>query len=137
MESSPIKPGSLIAVVDDEESVCRALERLLRSVGFDVETFASGAAFLASRGRWRADCIVLDVHLPGLSGCEIQAHLAEAAQDVPVVMITGRDSDEARERAMAAGAAAYLRKPVDDRTLLATLAAAMAPGRKNRRPPRG
>jgi FixJ family two-component response regulator len=137
LEICPIKPGSLIAVVDDEEPVCRALERLLRSVGFEVETFASGAAFLESRGRWRADCVVLDVHLPGLSGWDVQAHLAEAAQDVPVVVITGRDSDEARERTLAAGAAAYLRKPVDDQTLLSTLAAAMAANRKNRRSPRG
>jgi FixJ family two-component response regulator len=136
VEPRPTKRGSLIAVVDDEESVCRALERLLRSVGFDVETFASGAAFLESRGRWRADCIVLDVHLPGLSGCDVQAHLSEASQDVPVVMITGRDSDEARERALAAGAAAYLRKPVDDQMLLTTLAAAMAPkGKKHQAPP--
>jgi FixJ family two-component response regulator len=137
VEPCPTKPGSLIAVVDDEESVCRALERLLRSVGFDVETFASGAAFLESRGRWRADCVVLDVHMPGLSGSDVQARLSEAAQDVPVVVITGRDTDEARERAMAAGAAAYLRKPVDDQTLLATLATAMARGGKNRRPFRG
>ena len=137
METCPTKPGSLIAVVDDEEAVCRALERLLRSVGFDVETFSSGAAFLESRGRWRADCVVLDVHLPGLSGCEIQAQLAEASQEVPVVMITGRDSEETREQAMSAGAAAYLRKPVDDQTLLSTLAAAMARTGKNRRAPRG
>ena len=137
MEIRPLKPGSLIAVVDDEESVCRALERLLRSVGFDVETFASGAAFLESRARWRADCVVLDVHLPGLSGCDVQAHLGEAAQDVPVVMITGRDSEEMREQAFAAGAAAYLRKPVDDQTLLSTLAAAIAGSKKSHGPARG
>jgi FixJ family two-component response regulator len=122
----------LIAVVDDEEAVCRALERLLRSVGFDVETFASGAAFLESRGRWRADCVVLDMHMPGVSGADVQARLAAAAQEVPVVVITGRDSDDVRERAMAAGAAAYLRKPIDDQTLLSALAAAIARGRTRR-----
>ena len=132
MELRPIKPGSLIAVVDDEESVCRALERLLRSVGLEVETFGSGAAFLESEGRWRAACVVLDVHMPGLSGCDVQARLVGAAQDVPVVVITGRDSDEAREQALAAGAAAYLRKPVDDQTLLATLADAVARARPRR-----
>ena len=132
MELRPTQSRSLIAVVDDEESVCRALERLLRSVGFDVATFASGAAFLESDGRWRAACVVLDVHMPGLSGSDVQARLAAAAQEVPVVVITGRDSEEVRERAMAAGAAAYLRKPVDDQTLLTTLAAAMAGGRRRR-----
>jgi FixJ family two-component response regulator len=125
----PDPSRSLIAVVDDEESVCRALERLLRSVGFDVATFASGAAFLESDGRWRAACVVLDVHMPGLSGIDVQARLSAAAQEVPVVVITGRDSEEVRERALAAGAAAYLRKPVDDQTLLTTLATAMAGGR--------
>ena len=129
MEPDPAKPGSLIAVVDDEEAVCRALERLLRSVGFEVETFGSGAAFLESGGRWRAHCVVLDMHMPGVSGCDVQARLTAAAQDVPVVVLTGRDSDDVRERAMAAGAAAYLRKPVDDQTLLSALAAAMARGR--------
>jgi FixJ family two-component response regulator len=137
VESRPSKSGLRIAVVDDEESVCRALERLLRSVGFEVETFGSGAAFLESRGRWRADCVVVDVHMPGVSGCDVQARLTDAAQDVPVVVITGRDTDEARDRAMVAGAAAYLRKPVDDQTLLSTLAAALARGRKARRPPGG
>jgi FixJ family two-component response regulator len=126
----PDPSRSLIAVVDDEESVCRALERLLRSVGFDVATFASGAAFLESDGRWRAACVVLDVHMPGLSGIDVQARLSAAAQEVPVVVITGRDSEEVRERALAAGAAAYLRKPVDDQTLLTTLATAMAGGRR-------
>jgi FixJ family two-component response regulator len=120
----------LIAVVDDEEAVCRALERLLRSVGFDVETFPSGAAFLESGGRWRADCVVLDMHMPGVSGWDVQARLAAAAQDVPVVVITGRDSDDVRERALAAGAAAYLRKPVDDQALLSTLATALERPRK-------
>jgi FixJ family two-component response regulator len=134
VEPQPAKPGALIAVVDDEEAVCRALERLLRSVGFDVETFASGAAFLKSCGRWRADCVVLDMHMPGVSGCDVQAGLAAAAQDVPVVVITGRDSEDVRERAMAAGAAAYLRKPVDDETLLSTLATAMGRPRSTRAP---
>jgi FixJ family two-component response regulator len=132
VEPRPTKHGPLIAVVDDEESVCRALDRLLRSVGFDVETFASGAAFLESGARWRAECVVLDVHMPGVSGCDVQERLSGAAQDVPVVVITGRDSDETRERAMAAGAAAYLRKPVDGQTLLSTVAAAMADARHRR-----
>ena len=130
VESRPTKPRPLIAVVDDEEAICRALERLLRSAGFDVATFATGAAFLESDGRWRAACVVLDVHMPGLSGSDVQAQLA--GQDLPVVVITGRDSDEVRERALAAGAAAYMRKPVDDQMLLTTLAAAMSRGRRRR-----
>lgn len=129
VELSPTQSRSLIAVVDDEESVCRALERLLRSVGFDVATFGSGASFLEWDGRWHAACVVLDVHMPGMSGSDVQARLVAAAQDVPIIVISGRDSEEASERALAAGAAAYLRKPVDDQTLLTTLAAAMARGR--------
>ena len=126
MKPQTNRTGPLISVVDDEESVCRALKRLLRSAGFEVETFTSGQAFLESAGRWQAACVILDLHMPGLSGCDVQARLAEASQDVPVVVITGRDSEEAHRRAMENGAAAYLRKPVDDQTLLATLATAMA-----------
>jgi FixJ family two-component response regulator len=68
--------------------------------------------------------------MPGVSGFDVQARLADAGQELPVVMITGRDSDEVRERAMAAGAAAYLRKPLDGQTLLSIVETAMARKRR-------
>ena len=112
------KLRSLIAIVDDDESVRRALTRLLRSAGLDVESFPSGDEFLESIPTRRPDCVVLDLHMPGLSGFEVQTRLAKSSTPVPVVIITGHDSTETRARALAAQPLAYLRKPVNDQTLL-------------------
>ena len=108
----------LIAVVDDDEAVCNALRRLLRSARFDVETFPSGADFLESVKEHQPDCVVLDLHMPQVSGFAVQARLAESGIRLPTVVITGYDADATRERALAGGAAACLRKPVDDQALL-------------------
>jgi FixJ family two-component response regulator len=115
-----------IAVVDDEEPVRRALQRLMRAANLDVQTFASGADFLASVSARVPDCLVLDLHMPDLSGFEVQIRLAELHLGVPVVVITGHDLPRARERVLAAGGAAYLRKPVDAQVLLDAVAAAIA-----------
>jgi FixJ family two-component response regulator len=117
-----VQPRVLVAVVDDEESVCRALLRLLRSAGLDVETFSSSTAFLESiRERLpirRPDCLVLDLHLPGLTGLDLQTRLKREGISVPTVMITGNEEDDDQEKALAEGAVAFLVKPLDDRTLL-------------------
>ena len=115
------KPPPLIAVVDDEESVRRALERLLRSAGFAVETFASGAGFLRSVLDHRPACVVLDLHMPDLSGLDVQLFLTRDRVQVPVIMVTGHETPEAKARLMARGATACLRKPVDDKVLLAAI----------------
>lgn len=112
------KPRPLIAVVDDEESIRKALTRLLQSAGLDVETFPSGFTFLASIEARRPDCVILDLHMPGMNGFEVQARLAETVVPVPVVIITGQDSAETHDRALAGRPIAYLRKPVDDQNLL-------------------
>ena len=120
------KTRCLIAVVDDEESVRIALRRLLRSAGLDVETFPSGAEFLDSLKSHRPDCAVLDLHMPNVSGFAVQSRLAEAGIRLPVVVITGHDSEETRKRALAAGIVVYLRKPVDDEALLDAITTAIA-----------
>lgn len=112
------KTTPLIAIVDDEECVCKALTRLLRSAGLDVETFPSGVEFLESLPIRRPDCVVLDLHMPLMNGFEVQARLAKSSAPVPVVIITGHDSTETRDRALAGRPMAYLRKPVNDQTLL-------------------
>jgi FixJ family two-component response regulator len=117
-----------VAVVDDEEPVRRALERLLRSAGLEAETFDSGAAMLEDLARREPDCVVLDLHMPGMSGFEVQRVLAGRERRIPVVILTGQDSPESLERATSAGAAAYLRKPVDGQALLAAILASCAPG---------
>jgi FixJ family two-component response regulator len=124
----------LIAVVDDEACVSKALKRLLRTAGLRAETFASGGAFLNWLQRETPDCVVLDLHLPQMDGFAVQARLAQQGLRVAVIVITGRDSLQARERAMAAGAAAYLAKPLKDEALLEAIAVAMAPTRSNEPP---
>lgn len=111
----------LIAIVDDEESVRKALQRLVRSAGFAVETYASGAEFLESMQSHEPACVVLDLHMPEVNGFEVQHALSRAGMQVPVVIITGHDTPEARTRALGQGAKAYLRKPVDDLMLLAAI----------------
>jgi len=108
----------LIAVVDDEESIRKALTRLLRSAGLDVKTFSSGVEFMESLAVERPDCVVLDLHMPFMNGFEVQTRLAKFDPPVPVVIITGHDSEETREQALAGRPMAYLRKPINDQTLL-------------------
>ena len=123
----------LIAVVDDEEPVRRALSRLLRSAGFDSETFPSGNEFLETYAEQRPDCIVLDLHMPKVDGFGVQSWLARAGIQIPVIVITGRNTSEAHERAMNGGAVAYLRKPVDAEALLAAISVAIG-GKKDSEP---
>lgn len=104
-------------MVDDDEAVRRALSRLIRSLGFEAEEFASGEAFLAALASRTPDCVVLDLHMPKVSGFDVQARLADANMHVPVIVITGHDSPEARARALGGGAVAYLCKPLDGQAL--------------------
>ena len=116
---------SLIAIVDDEEPVRKALRRLLRSAGMDVKSFPSGVEFLESLTTEWPDCVVLDLHMPVMNGFEVQARLRELRMSVPVVIITGHDSDETRALALAGFPVAYLRKPVNDQLLLDAIALAL------------
>ena len=93
----------LIAVVDDEEPVRTALMRLMRSAGLTVETFGSGAEFLNSLETRPPDCVVLDLHMPHMDGFNVQTQLARKCATLPVIIVTGHDLPEARERAMAGG----------------------------------
>jgi FixJ family two-component response regulator len=115
----------LIAILDDDESVRQAIERLLRAAGLAVECFAAGEDFLASLQQYEPACLVLDLHMPGMNGFEVQAELAKSGRHVPVVVITGQDTPETQRRAIEGGAAAYFRKPVAGRALLAAIAAAI------------
>ena len=110
-----------IAVVDDEAPVRKALGRLLRAAGYGVATFGSGSEFLESLRASRPDCAILDLHLPGLSGLEVQQELSQQHISTPCIIITGKDEPGTSERALASGAAAYLRKPLDEAELLAAI----------------
>jgi len=128
----------LVAVVDDEEPVRRALKRLLTAIGIDVETYASGQEFLGSLAVRQPDCVVLDVHMPGVSGLEVQEQLALRAPNIGAVIVTGHHEPATEERALAANAVAYLEKPLDEARLLeAITAAARVAADRRARPRRG
>ncbi|HZJ16697.1 MAG TPA: response regulator [Chthoniobacteraceae bacterium] len=128
------KERPVIAVIDDEEGVRTALRRLLHSAGLAVEVFDSGPAFLAALTGNRPDCAVLDLHMPDMTGFEVLARLADMQIGVPVVAMTGHDAPHAEEIARRFGAAAYLRKPMNDRVLLDAIFTAIA-GPANNTPP--
>ena len=107
-----------VFVVDDDVAFCVALSRLIRSAGLHVETFGSAAEVLSDDRLKDADCLVLDVHLPDLSGLELQAKLTELGVELPIVFITGRGDIPMSVRAMKAGALDFLTKPFDNQQLL-------------------
>ncbi len=117
----------MIAVIDDEESVRKALVRVLQAAGFAARAFASGAEFLNSWHFDRPDCLVLDLQMPGLSGMEVQQSLRMAGASFPIVIITAHDSPSLREECMSAGAIEYLCKPLDIGALLQAVSS-HAPG---------
>ena len=121
------KERPLIAVVDDEEPIRKALSRLLRFAGLRVEAFPSGTEFLESLRSHTPDCLVLDLHMPEIDGFEVESQLAEAGFRIPIVVITGRDTAKDRERMTACGVAAFFHKPLDGPVLLAAINAATKP----------
>jgi len=125
------KAKPLIAIVDDDESVRRAIDRLVRSLGMAAETFSSGQEFIdftAAMPSFQPECVVLDVQMAGLNGLEVQDHLVRSRSRLPVIFITAHDQAGVRERAIAAGAIAFLRKPFNDDLFIKTLRAAMQRG---------
>ena len=118
---------AFVAVVDDEESVRKALKRLLRAAGFEAESYATGQEFLKEAATREPDCVVLDLHMPLMSGSQLLAQIRRMPRRPPVVVITAHDVPEKRDECLAAGACAYLRKPLEDRLLLNAISAAMRP----------
>lgn len=99
-----------VAVVDDDESVCRSLGRLLRTAGFQPVSYTSAEAFLEDTKRPQFDCLILDIQLEGMSGLELFRRLAAVHDETPVMFITAHDAPEVRAEAEASGCAGYFRK---------------------------
>jgi FixJ family two-component response regulator len=112
-----------IGVVEDDPSFLRALRRLLSGAGFSVATFASAEEFLASDSAAGTACLVLDVHLGGMSGFDLQQQLATAGRWIPTIFITAHDDSVTRERARSG--VAYLRKPFREEALVAAIRKAL------------
>ena len=122
-----------VFVVDDDASMRRSLDTLLRSVGLDVHLFSSAQEFMQAERPDAPGCLVLDVRLPGMSGLAFQQELAKARIALPVIFITGHGDVPMTVRAMKAGAAEFLTKPFDDQVLLDAVDAAIERDRARRR----
>jgi FixJ family two-component response regulator len=116
----------VVAVIEDDPSFRRALGRSLRLHGFETAVFATAEEFLRQQGPDSSDCVVLDIHLGGMNGFELQAELAMTPTAPPVILITAFDDPGTRQRAEQAGVAGYLQKPFDDKSLLDAIDKALA-----------
>jgi FixJ family two-component response regulator len=117
--------GPLIAIVDDDDALRNSLDNLIRSVGFRTQGFASAEAFLRANQAPETACLILDVRMPGMSGLELQRHLVAANWQIPIIFITSHSDDDARERALEAGAVDFLDKPCREEDLLSAIDAAL------------
>src|SRR5512136_2158553 len=115
----------VVAVVDDDASVRKALTRLLQSAGLRVLTYASATEFLETGIASNPECLILDIHLGGMSGLELLSRLRGSGHGLPILIITAYDDAQAREAAARGGCVAYLCKPLDAKTLLEEVAIAM------------
>jgi len=108
----------LVAIVDDDETVCEAIKEFIETAGLSARAFASAEAFLDSDFVDRVSCLVADVQMPGLDGLQLHRKLVDAGHNIPVIFITAFPNDAVRTRALQAGAICLLKKPFDPAVLL-------------------
>lgn len=113
-----------VAVVDDDASVRKALARLLSASSFEAMTYGSAREFLKSLKVRRPDCLILDHHMPELTGFDLQRHLIRAGINIPTIFVTGYNEPGLRDRCQSAGAVAFLLKPLKGAILIETIQAA-------------
>jgi FixJ family two-component response regulator len=121
----------MIYVIDDDESVRKAFQRLLRSVKLEAETFSSAEEFLKSEKPNKNSCIIIDIRMPGLTGFDLQRKLMAQGSRIPVIVISASDDAQVREQARDLGAVAFFRKPIDDQALLDAITWAISGGKKH------
>ncbi|SEF79290.1 Response regulator receiver domain-containing protein [Bryocella elongata] len=119
---------SLISVVDDDESIRESLPDLLREFGFSAHAFSSAGEFLASDDLTQADCLILDIAMPGMSGPELQRELKLRGNNIPIVFITAQRDETARPRLLELGAVEYLLKPFSEEDILTAVNMALHTG---------
>jgi FixJ family two-component response regulator len=116
---------TMVSIVDDDASLRRSVRNLLSSVGFRVQAFASAEEFLASPERVNTGCLVLDLRMAGMNGLDLLKHLGATGSRIPVVILTAHGDDETRQRALRAGAVAFLGKPFRGDALLDAVRSAL------------
>jgi FixJ family two-component response regulator len=119
---------SLVSVVEDDQFFRESMRRLMRSLGYGVEVFASAVDFLASPRLHETACLIADVNMPAMTGIELYRHLSNAGRTIPTILVTAYPSDVERARALNDGVVCYLRKPVDEQHLKRCLHAALTSG---------
>ena len=116
---------NLISIVDDDESIRRTTTLLIESFGFRAAAFESAETFLRSGHLHDTSCLIVDVQMPGMNGLQLQSHLAAVGCGIPIIFITAYEHSASRQRAMQAGAAAFLGKPFSDDQLLQIIRSAL------------
>lgn len=125
MSQSTTPSPTTISIVDDDPSLCSAVSGLLRSFGYEARGFESAEAFLAWEGAGGCDCIITDIHMPGMSGIDLKQTLVARELTVPVIMITGRSDPTIEARALSSGAVCLLKKPFQADDLMACITKAI------------
>ncbi len=116
----------VVFVIDDDESVCRSLRRLMKSVGHNVRTFTSAKDFLNQGCLNVPGCLILDVRMPGIGGLELQKRLVDSGSKMPVIFMSAHEDTSAREQGLRAGAIAFLQKPFEDQVLVEKVNSALS-----------
>lgn len=117
--------NGLIAIIDDNQCAREGINALIASLGYSSTTFMSAEEYLRSESKLHTACLILDVHLPGMSGPDLQAHLMADGGMTPIVFVTALFDERVRNRVMGAGALGYLTKPCDESALISCLAKAV------------
>jgi FixJ family two-component response regulator len=125
MPSAPVF-RKLISIVEDNTGVRESLNRLIRSLGYSGATFTTAEEYLLSDLMRDTDCLISDVHLPGMNGADLQARLIADGYRIPIVFLTGLFNETVRARVLEAGAVHYLAKPCDPKTLIGCIEKAVA-----------
>ena len=121
MSEQEMPEDIVVSIVDDDISVRRSTRRLLLSSGFRTEAFASAEEFLDSKLAARTACLILDLRMPGMSGLELQRHLVQNGNGIPIVFLSAHASEEDERSALRAGAVRFLRKPISKEALLGAI----------------
>jgi FixJ family two-component response regulator len=120
------KPGTRVALVDDDASVRKALGRLLSASSFDIKIYGSAQEFLKSITTELPQCLVVDLHMPDLTGLDLQRHLTRAGVNIPTIIMTAHNEPGLRERCRSAGVADFLLKPLNGSTLIGAINSAVS-----------
>ena len=124
-ETCSMTSAPLMVIVDDDDALRNSLDNLIRSVGFRAQGFSSAEAFLRSNHMHETACLILDIRMAGMNGLELQRQIVAANSQIPIIFITSHVDDEARARALEAGAVAFLYKPCREDDLLQAIDAAL------------